>query len=64
MLVADAVKIANLPDSGSPERVAFDLMKWLQNTVDKSAGKEALKAAYLDLYAECLQATRGGRPRH
>ena len=59
-MASESVSVTNWPDSGSPERVAFDLMKWLRNTV-KTGETEAAKDAYLDLYAECLRATNGLR---
>jgi hypothetical protein len=56
-----STKITNFPDSGSPERVAYDLMKYLQALVTEKSSVEARKNAFLDLYAECLHATRGYR---
>lgn len=51
-------------DSGSPERVALDLMYSIMRAPSEALRKE-LEAdrgeAMLDLYATCLVATRGGR---
>lgn len=58
--MADSMSISNWPDSGSNERVAYDIMRWLSATVEVE-GKEARKDAFLDLYVECLKATRGVR---
>lgn len=57
--MADSVSVTNFPDSGSPERVAYDLMKWVGGADPKPQGR----AGWLDLYAECLRATRGARPK-
>ena len=46
-------------DSGSPERVAFDLMVKIA-THQKIDGAN-WRSGLLDLYAECLEATRGFR---
>ena len=55
----DSVRVTNLPDSGSRERVALDLMKMIRQTSQEPAvGKDAL----LLLYAECLNVTRGNWP--
>jgi hypothetical protein len=47
-------------DSGSPEKVAYDLCRMIANNekLYQSAGN---RQAILDLYAECLVATRGNR---
>jgi hypothetical protein len=58
--MAESVNVANWPVSGSKERVAYELMRWLSGTVEVT-GKEARKDAFLDLYVECLQATKGLR---
>lgn len=52
------VSISNFPDksSGSAERVAFDLLKWMSKVTDADK-----RAQYLDQYAECLAATKGHR---
>ncbi|WP_176400283.1 hypothetical protein [Sphingobium sp. Z007] len=54
--MADTVNIDALPDSGSPERVAFDLLKYLAKVTD-----DARRTKVLDQYAECLEATAGKR---
>jgi phage protein D len=58
IIVADSVNVTNFPDSGSPERVALDLMKFLKNLKPES------RQEWLDFYAECLDATRGRRRRN
>lgn len=59
--MADDVRITNLPDSGSPARVAFDLLLFLNRSgVNAPAGQDR-RAFVLDLYAECLNATAGHR---
>jgi hypothetical protein len=55
------VRVRNLPDSGSPERVAYDLWRFMKGPFEKGESKEAQKRQLLDLYAECLEATRGFR---
>lgn len=54
--MADQVRITNLPDGGSKERVAYDLARWIN-----SDGKARDQKAILDLYAECLSATSDRR---
>lgn len=49
-------------DSGSPQRVAFDMAQrlWAWEQQGKSADPSWRKG-FLDLYAECFDATRGRR---
>ncbi len=56
-----STRITNLPDGGSAERVAFDLFKYMRVLAPDANDKAAKKDALLDLYAECLHATRGLR---
>jgi hypothetical protein len=56
-----STNITNWPDSGSPERVAYDITKFLQQLLPKTSSNEERKNAFLDLYSECLHATRGYR---
>ena len=51
--MADDVKITNLPDRGTPERVAYDLFRFLRNL----QGEQLDNA--LDQYAKCLKAAKG-----
>lgn len=51
--MADDVKITNLPDGGTPERVAHDLFRYLRNL----QGEQLDQA--LDQYAKCLKAAKG-----
>lgn len=48
-------------DSGSRERVAFDLATRIANK-ESLSGQQNYRQALLDLYAECLSATSGYRP--
>lgn len=60
--MSDAVRVTNLPDSGSPERVAYDLMTYISRNGHKRQNESvSIKDHVLDLYAECLRATQGGR---
>lgn len=54
----NTIAVQSLPDSGSQERVAFNLMHQIRVG---SPSSYADKDAILDLYAECLEATRGYR---
>ena len=57
-----SMRITNLPDfdSGSPQRVALDLLK----IIHSHEGRQAMKREdILDLYAHCLHATQGFRDR-
>ncbi|MFC0304415.1 hypothetical protein [Rhizorhabdus histidinilytica] len=60
--MADSVTITNLPDSGSPERVALDLCKMVLHGSIKGDNHAAVysKGNILATYAECRQAVRGG----
>lgn len=56
------VKISNLPDSGSPERVAYDLWNDLRALSNKKTADETFSdyaARRLALYAQCLNAAKG-----
>ncbi len=55
-----SMRITNLPESGSPERIAIELMRTII-TQEKWDGFQTRKPI-LDLYSECLRATRGTRP--
>lgn len=59
-----STRITNLSEGGSPERVAFDMFKYLRNLAPDANEKSARKDALLDLYAECLYATKGHRNPH
>jgi hypothetical protein len=51
-------RVTNLPDSGSAERVAHDLLEM----IFVHEGKPKMtRAGILDLYAHCLHATTGRR---
>lgn len=51
------VNVANLPDSGSHQRVAFDLMKYVR-TYDATTEYKT-KSEILNLYRDCLKTTFG-----
>lgn len=60
--MADDVRITNLPDSGSPERVAYDLWNDLRAVGNKKTADETFSdyaARRLALYTQCLRAVRG-----
>ncbi len=56
--MADTVNVET--GNGTRERVAFDLALYIRNHVDQDSSFRT-KDIFLDLYAECLIATRGGR---
>jgi hypothetical protein len=60
--MADDVRVTNFPESGSRERVAYDLANrvWGMEHLGKGPSPNARKE-FLDLYAECLEASYGGR---
>jgi hypothetical protein len=61
--MAEDVKVTNLHDSGSPARVALELAR-LINDYEYGYGSkppENPREYWLDLYADCLWATRGHR---
>jgi len=58
--VSDSIRVTNLPDSGSPERVAFDLA----NKISLLEKCEKDRAYWLDLYHRCLSAVHGTAPRY
>jgi hypothetical protein len=51
------VRITNLPDSGSPERVAYDLWVALRGSLPEAKGIPRITTA-LALYSQCLNAAR------
>ena len=53
-----SVRITNLPDSGSHERVAYDLWSTLRHNLPNAEGKEAIEQM-LTLYVACRAATFG-----
>ncbi len=56
--MADNVKVET--GNGTQERVAYDLTVYIRNQVDQDSTFRT-KDQFLDLYAECLIATSGGR---
>ena len=55
--MTDSVSVSNFPDSGSPERVAFDLMVTISL---KESGETKDRGYYLNLYEECLHVAQRG----
>lgn len=53
--MVDTVKVSNIPDSGSGQRVAFDLMERIANAEYRESNMppENPRQYYLALYAEC-----------
>lgn len=58
--MADEIKITNLPDSGSVERVAFELLQ----TIRAKNGYFGDEKSVLDTYARCLDAAKGLRENY
>ncbi|MEA3050456.1 MAG: hypothetical protein QOG84_2292 [Sphingomonadales bacterium] len=58
--MADSVNIANWPDSGSHERVAFELTRYILTNTPSSPERYS-KKNILDTYVECWRATHGSR---
>lgn len=54
--MSDRVSITNLPDSGSPERVAYDLMM----AVARNENQEKTRDYFLNLYSETIHVVRTG----
>jgi hypothetical protein len=48
-------------DSGSPERVAFDLASQLAGWTSATDKEVYSRKGFLDLFAECLEAVHGRR---
>lgn len=48
-------------DSGSPERIAFELFERILVAEPLTGDRDARAKVVLDLYAECLTTTRGFR---
>jgi hypothetical protein len=61
--MAESVSVTNWPDSGSNERVAYDLCVWLIPSATQGQSFDDRKKQVLDLYVDCLNATRGHRPK-
>ncbi len=51
--MADAVRVENFPDSGSAERVAYDLCRTIVTHQDGAA--KWSKQNVLDTYADCIK---------
>ncbi len=54
--MADNVRISNMPDSGSPERVAYDLWQALNYNFSDLANPRETVRMRLALYSQCLNA--------
>ena len=53
------VRVSNMPDSGSAERVAFMLYADLSHRLPSGGSDEEKINRSLALYAKCLKATKG-----
>jgi hypothetical protein len=58
--MAEAVRVSNMPDGGSPERVAYDIWWYLKGLVPSEAKGNARVKGFLDLYAACLDTVKTG----
>lgn len=58
--MADNVRITNLPDSGSRERVAYDLWQALNYNFSDLANPHDTVRMRLALYSQCLNAVSNG----
>jgi hypothetical protein len=58
--MAESVRVTNMPESGSRERVAYELWYLLRSELPRAEGEGKIKRS-LDLYAECLDATTDRR---
>ena len=61
MMADQPVSITNLPDSGSAERVALDMVKMIANTEGLAfygAGQKASAAWVIRTYAACLNVVK------
>lgn len=56
--MSDTVRITNLPDSGSHERVAYDLWNATRGYLPSAEGKPRIQQL-LDLYVQCRVAAYG-----
>lgn len=58
--MADNVRISNMPDSGSRERVAYDIWQALRYHVDDFTTPRDAIRVHLALYSQCLNAVSNG----
>jgi hypothetical protein len=58
--MTDTVRVTNLADSGSHERVAFELFKYLSHLHPEGGDAAAQAAKMLEFYKQCRNATYGG----
>lgn len=57
-MASESVRITNMPESGSAERVAFELLEKIMYHEEMSGSP---RKHILDLYAECVSAAHGHR---
>ena len=57
--MADRVTITNMPSSGTPAQVAFQLYEVLRHSVQSPSDYKGLVGKHLALYAQCLNAAQG-----
>ncbi len=57
------VHLTNIPDSGSPQRIAYELYVFLRKASKGQDGEAfaAMAERHLRLYEQCLSATKGER---
>lgn len=60
--MAEQVTVTNMPDSGSPEKVAYDLYRYLSGILPKGREGEDRILQHLQLYSACLHTVQGGTP--
>jgi hypothetical protein len=59
--MSDTVRVTNMPESGSAERVAYDLWYVLRGHVGDAVKGKAKVKVHLDLYAACLSTVRSAQ---
>lgn len=55
--MSESVTVTNFPDSGSAERVAYDLTKMIIHSMPSNSDRFS-KENILDTYADCLKVVR------
>lgn len=57
--MAETVRVSNMPESGTPARVAYDLWVALNAVLPQERDAKKRIEMNLNLYAECLNAAHG-----
>lgn len=60
--MADSIRVTNMPDSGTHERVAYDLWQQLRHLLPDNTDRAADRKAQLAFYVQCRNATFGNAP--